>query len=96
MNGYILQAEAYKKLAEQGRIPKEEAERKRAVYAFLGTCTQDQIYDLFDSSAFNTIVKDYVKLTLKNTETDEETSEKIMQELRWLLDTKSSKEVSES
>ena len=96
MNGYILQAEAYKELAEQGRIPKEEACRKRAVYAFLGTCTQDQIYDLFDSSAFNTIVKDYVKLALKNTETDEETSEKILQELRYLFDTKGSKEVSES
>ena len=96
MNGYIMQAETYRVLAERGQIPKEEADRKRAVYAFLGTCTQDQIYDLFDSSAFNTIVKDYVKLALKNTETDEETSEKIMQELRWLFDTKGSKEVSES
>ncbi len=94
-SGKVLQFCSRWHIAERGQIPKEEAERKRAVYAFLGTCTQDQIYDLFDSSAFNTIVKDYVKLALKNTETDEETSEKIMQELRWLFDTKSSKEVLE-
>ena len=95
MNGYIMQAETYKILAERGQIPKEEADRKRTVYAFLGTIEESQRYDLFDSSAFNDIVKAYVKLALKNTEIDEEKTEEIMQELRWLFDTKSSKEVLE-
>lgn len=95
MNGYIMQAETYRVLAERGQIPKEEADRKRAVYAFLGTIEESQRYDLFDSSAFNDIVKAYVKLALKNTEIDEEKTEEIMQELRWLFDTKSSKEVLE-
>ena len=95
MNGYIMQAETYKILAERGQIPKEEAERKRAVYDFLGTIEKSQRYDLFDSSAFNDIVKAYVRLALKNTEIDEEKTEEIMQELRWLFDTKSSKEVLE-
>ena len=95
MNGYIMQAETYMILAERGQISKEEAERKRAVYAFLGTIDDDQIYDLFDSSAFNTIVKDYVKTALKNTEMDEETTERILQELKYLFDTVSAKEISE-
>ena len=95
MNGYIMQAETYRVLAQRGQIPKEEADRKRAVYAFLGTIEESQRYDLFDSSAFNDIVKAYVKLALKNTEIDEEKTEEIMQELRWLFDTKSSKEVLE-
>ena len=95
MNGYIMQAETYRVLAERGQIPKEEADRKRAVYAFLETIEESQRYDLFDSSAFNDIVKAYVKLALKNTEIDEEKTEEIMQELRWLFDTKGSKEVLE-
>ena len=95
MNGYEMTAQSYRVLLERGQIDKEEAERKIAVFDFLGSCSQAQIYDLFDSSAFNTIVKDYVRLALKNTETDEETSENILQELRWLFDTKSAKEVSE-
>ena len=95
MNGYIMQAETYRVLAQRGQIPKEEADRKRAVYAFWGTIEESQRYDLFDSSAFNDIVKAYVKLALKNTEIDEEKTEEIMQELRWLFDTKSSKEVLE-
>lgn len=96
MNGFEMQAQSYKVLLERGQIDRGEAERKISVYDFLANCSDTQIYDLFDSSAFNTIVKDYVKLALKNTETDEETSEKILQELRWLFDTKGAKEVSES
>ncbi len=96
MNGYIMQAETYKILAERGQISVEEADKMRAVYAFLGTIEKDQLYALFDSGAFNGIIKGYVKLALKNTEIDEETSEKILQELRWLFDTKGAKEVSES
>ena len=96
VNGYIVQAEAYRTLLERGQISEEEAKRKIAVFAFLGTCTKDQIYDLFDSSAFNEIVKEYVKRALKNAGTDGETSEKILQELRWLFDNMSAKEISES
>lgn len=91
--GYIMQAEAYKTLADQGQISKEEADKKRAVYAFLGTIDNDQLYDLFDSGAFNSIVKSYIRLALKNTETDEKTAEGIMQELRRLFDTNGAKEV---
>lgn len=96
MNGFEMMAQSYKVLLERGQIDKEEAERKITVFDILGSCSQEQIYDLFDSSAFNMIVKDYVKLALKNTETDEETSEKIMQELCRLFDTKGAKEVSEN
>lgn len=94
MNGYKMQANTYNVLLEKGLISKDEAKRKIAVFDFLSSCSQAQINDLFDSSAFNTIVSDYVSLALKNTEVDKETSEKILQELRWLFDTTSAKEVS--
>ena len=87
MNGYILQAEAYKKLAEQGQISVEEADKMRAVYAFLGTNEKHKLYALFDSGAFNGIVKGYLKLALRETEAGKEMTEKVLDELRRLLDT---------
>ena len=87
MNGYIIQAEIYKELAEQGQISVEVADKMRAVYAFLGTIEKDQFYALFDSGAFNSIVKGYVKLALRESEAGEEMTERVLNELRHLLDT---------
>ena len=87
MNGYIMQAEAYKILAEQGQISAEEADKMRAVYAFLGTIEKDQLYALFDSGAFNSIIKGYVKLALCETEAGEDMTERVLDELSRLLDT---------
>ncbi|MBO4421319.1 MAG: hypothetical protein J5783_05780 [Lachnospiraceae bacterium] len=96
MNGYEITAQSYRILLERGQIGREEAERKIAVFDFLKSCSRAQIYDLFDSSAFNSIVRDYVSLALKNTGICKETSEKILQELRWLFDTTSAREVNKS
>jgi hypothetical protein len=88
MNKYFIElADTYLMLAEKGEIPKEEAERKRAVYAFLGTSSDDMIYDMFDSGAFNSIVKGYVALALKNADTDKKTADAVKQELHILFDT---------
>lgn len=93
---YIDLAETYRTMAESGQISKEEADRKRAVYAFLGAIEDSQLYDLFDSSAFNDIVSGYVKLALENTETDEEKTGQVIQELRRLFDTVKSREIIEA
>ena len=88
MNRYYIDlAETYRMRAEKGQISKEEADWKRAVYAFLGTSSDEMINEMFDSGAFNSIVKGYVTLALKNTGTDEEKTKQDLQELQRLFDT---------
>lgn len=94
MNKYYIDlAETYRTMAESGQISKEEADWKRAVYAFLGTSSDEMINEMFDSGAFNSIVKGYVTLALKNTGTDEEKTKQGLQELCRLFDTVKSKEI---
>lgn len=65
MNGYKLMAESYRKVAAQGNISKEEAEKIARSYDFLADCDQEDICNLFDSSAFNEIAKSYLRLAVK-------------------------------
>ena len=64
MNGFKVIAGAYRKLASEGGMSHEEAEKKCKAFDFLKDCDRDDIYNLFDSSAFNEIVKSYLNLTL--------------------------------
>ena len=61
MNGFKLMAETYRKAAG---IDQGEAERIARLYDFLGECSQDDIYTLFDSTAFNEIAKSYMRLAV--------------------------------
>lgn len=96
MNGYQMTADAYKKLLEKEPAENTEtiARMKCTINAleYLAGADDQTIYELFDSSAFNDIVKGYVKLALANTGTDEEQAKAIMQELRFLFDTKGAAE----
>lgn len=65
MNGFKVMAEAYKKAAEEGKIGKAEAEKQHRIYEFLGSCDQEDIFSLFDSSAFNEIAKSYMREAVK-------------------------------
>ena len=60
MNGFQVMADSYRKAAEDGRISKEQAEKDCRIFDFLASCDQDDIYRLFDSSAFNEIAKSYM------------------------------------
>lgn len=44
MNGFLVMAESYKKLMEQGRIEKEVAEKEMRIYEFLATCDSDDLH----------------------------------------------------
>ncbi len=93
MNGYTLMAESYRKLMNEGKIEKELAEKEIRVYEFLSNCDKDDYCRLIDSSAFNDIIKAFLKMALDNAEIDQETQKKVIRQLSWIFDEKSAKEV---
>ena len=99
MNGFKLLADSYRKTAEQGAIKQADANKKCKALDFLGTCDQEDLYNLFDSSAFNEIAKDYLRLTVKELisegEIDEEQGRAVRNRFSLLFSEKSAKEVSD-
>lgn len=95
MNGFTMMSDSYKKLMEQGKITKEMAEKEIRIYNFLATCTVDDFCRMVDSSAFNDIIRAFVKMAVINADIGEENQEKVTNQLRWIFDEKSAREVLE-
>lgn len=93
MNGFKMLSDSYKALLEQGKIDKETAEKEMRVLDFLATCDTDDFCRLVDSSAFNDIIRGYVRLAVESADIDEESKEKVINQLRWIFDMKTAKEV---
>lgn len=96
MNGYEMMADSYRQLVKQGKIGKETADREIRVYDFLATCDSDDLCRMVDSSAFNDIIRAYLKTAVQSADIDEDAREKVVGQLRWLFDEKTAKEVLES
>lgn len=96
MNGYEMMADSYRQLVKQGKINKETADREIRVYDFLATCDSDDLCRMVDSSAFNDIIRAYLKMAVQSADIDEDSRNKVVGQLRWLFDEKTAKQVLES
>lgn len=95
MNGFAMMSDSYKKLLEQGKITKEIAEKEIRIYDFLATCTVDDFCRMVDSSAFNDIIRAFVKMAVTKADIGAENRDKVINQLRWIFDEKSAREVLE-
>jgi hypothetical protein len=93
MNGYTMMADSYRKLMNDGTIDKESAEKSIRIYEFLAICDKDDICQMVDSSAFNDIIRGFLKMAVVNADIDEEAQDKVLNQIRWIFDEKSAKEV---
>ena len=96
MNGYTMMADSYRKLMNDGTIDKDSAEKSIRIYEFLATCDKDDLCQMVESSAFNDIIRAFLKMAVVNAELEEEQQDKVLNQLRWIFDEKSAKEVLES
>ena len=62
-------------------------------YKTLNNKSDDEIYAIFGTGAFNHILKGYCKKALENCEFDKKTVDAVMDELKWLLDTCNAKQI---
>lgn len=99
MNGFEVLADAYRNAAARGVISQDSANKKCRIYDFLVTCDQEDLCDLFDSSAFNEIAKSYMRLAVKELTDegtiDEEQARAVRNRYSLLFDEKQAREVLE-
>ncbi len=76
MNGYKMLADSYRKFIDDKTADQNSVKTHIKALDFLAECDKATIYALFDSSAFNDIVKGYVSLMADNEKelTDEQRS----------------------
>ena len=68
MNGYKMTADSYRTLRGNSKVDQADVESNIKVLDFLATCTKEDIYNLFNSTAFNNICMGYVKNALNDFE----------------------------
>lgn len=86
MNGYKMTADAYREAKK--RDPRLDLNSEIKTLDFLATCTKDDIYNLFNSTAFNNICMSYVKNALNDfEELSDDMKDRITSHVKYKFDT---------
>lgn len=86
MNGYKMTADAYREAKK--RDPRLDLDSNIKVLDFLAKCTEEDIHNLFNSTAFNNICMGYVKMALNDfKELDDDMKDRIINHVRYKFDT---------
>lgn len=86
MNGYKMTADAYRQAKKKD--PRLDLESRIKTLDFLGTCTEEDICNLFNSTAFNNICMSYVKMALDDfEELSDDMKDRIINHVRYKFDT---------
>lgn len=97
MNGYQMMADTYREAAKQGKISQEQADKECKVIDYLADCDEDDICNLFNSSAFNEISKSYIRIAVRELveegTIDENQAQAVRDRYSLLLDEKKAQEV---
>lgn len=85
MDGYRIMAESYKKAVEQGKLTEKEARPYIKVFELLGELTQEDLYTMVDTTAFNEIIKAYCRRALREASVDKNIEEDVLTQLKLLF-----------
>lgn len=89
MNGFKLQADSYRMYLEKhpDEPNRESLERTIKANDIMATFTQEDIYALYDTGAFNEIAYEYCKKAMEQSGISSEQISAVMSEMKWLYDT---------
>lgn len=96
MNGYGMLAESYRTLVKQGKLTEEDAQKDIDIFEFFSKCDEKDFCRMVDTSAFNQIIKAYCAKALQEADVDEKMADRVMDELRYIMDTHTAREVIEN
>lgn len=93
MNGYKMTADGYRTLRGNSKLDQKDVESNIKTLDFLATCTKEDIYNLFNSGAFNYICLGYVEMALNDfEELDDDIKDRIINHVQYKFDTVTAKE----
>lgn len=91
MNGYKMTADAYRQAKKKD--PRLDLDSNIKVLDFLATCTDEDICNLFNSTAFNRICMGYVEMALDDFEDlDDDMKDRIINHVSYKFDTATAKQ----
>jgi diphthamide synthase (EF-2-diphthine--ammonia ligase) len=86
MNGYKMIAESYRRKIESGEMQETDAiQKKLKALEYVASCDQEDLFHLVNTSAFNSIIIQYLDESLRRANVSKETSDAVMNELMDLL-----------
>lgn len=97
MNDYRILMDSYQQLLtrcdEKGTIDKKAVEENIKALEPFAERTREEILYMFDSGAYNDVLKAYCKVAMEDCGVEPEKIMEVLDQIRWLLDTVRANEI---